>query len=67
MRYITGLYLSSVCNKTALLYHENNKFDVAKKKTFNQTAFGRAVDSVVSNSRLQTTGICTDVEVDRHE
>ena len=28
---ITGLYLSSICNKVALLIHENNKFDRKEK------------------------------------
>ena len=30
-----GLCLSSICNKTALLFHENNKFDIVKKKDSN--------------------------------
>ena len=29
---ITDLYLSSIRNKTALLFHENSKFDIVKEK-----------------------------------
>ena len=39
-RAIAGLQLSSICNKTDLLLHNNNKFDnVNKKKGFNTTTF----------------------------
>ena len=33
-------FTSSICHKTALLVHENNKFDgVKEKKRFNRIAF----------------------------
>ena len=29
---IAGLYLSSICDKKVLLFHQNNNFDYVKKK-----------------------------------
>ena len=56
---VAGVYLSLVCNKTALLFPDNNKFDLLKEKIHAYSSFGRAVDSVISNSQLPTSATCT--------
>ena len=50
---LPGLHFSSICNKTALLFHENNKFNIVKEKikqdSTGKTTFRRAVNCVISN------------------
>ena len=41
---ITGLYLSSICNKTALLFHENNKFDTVKETNIEEDSTKQLVE-----------------------
>ena len=52
-KWPTGLHFSSICNKTALLFHENNKFNIVKEKikqdSTGKTTFRRAVNCVISN------------------
>ena len=53
-----GLYLSLVCNKTTLLFPDNNKFYLLKDKIQEYSAFGRALNSIISNSQFHTSAIC---------
>ena len=55
---VAGLYLSLVCNKTTLLFPDNHKFYLLKDKIQEYSAFGRALNSVISNSQFHTSAIC---------